>query len=597
MKVLKRLVCATLSALVLFISCAPAFADVDALEKAQIQHTVPGVMAVVVKAGETVYKEALGSADVAVQRPMDAERTAVQMGSISKVFTAYALVTLAQEKGIDLDAPIGPYLPAYLKSRPYVSELTFRNLMTHSTGLAALKANSATEDNPLSQRIPFAAAARTFFDTYALEPVVSKDAYTIFSNVGYLLAGVLIESLSGMSYEQFMSEQVFRPLHMDTTAALVEGREVPGIHLVQNYAVFGGATTPQPSYKAVYLPSDDTVTTLEDMERFLIYLTGKGVPDAVSEALFTRQMSNSPYTPGRSFGFSSVKYGGHTVFVHDGSIPGENTRLMVFPESRVAVFLIFNSDNLTARDAFTRAALDGIVPLEDKGKSFPEYTGQNLEKFIGSYSPVNASEETIEKLSKVVRQIRVTHDKAVLKIAGTPYRPIAETLFYSDDLDTFAEFRTDATGHLQYLILGNAIYEATPFFKSVLTVASLFVLLITLALVCFIQALRAQLRSNRTSRSEGILVLHTVVLGVVVVLMFYVAGTYSMWNVIYGSENLFEIIGFLGKALAVLTVPAIVIMWRSSRVQRWGQRVFIPYRLYFVLTLGALFWMWRYHLI
>jgi len=88
-------------------------------------------------------------------------------------------------------------LSDYLKEKTYLGSLTFKNLLTHTTGLASLKADSANQENPLkTMNLSFSEQAETFFQTYKLKPIIEKANYTIVSNVGYLLAGVLIESIS-----------------------------------------------------------------------------------------------------------------------------------------------------------------------------------------------------------------------------------------------------------------------------------------------------------------------------------------------------------------------------------------------------------------
>ena len=166
-----------------------------------VNYNLPGLLAVVVKSGEIEYMDAFGYANITTKLEMDTQNSVIQTGSISKVITTYALLELLTKHQIDIDSEIGPYLPVYLKEEMKLSTLTFRNLLTHTSGIPSIKANTATKEDPLyGFDLEFGTQAESFFKTYKVEQVIEQDSYSILSNVGFILAGVLIESKIGRAH-------------------------------------------------------------------------------------------------------------------------------------------------------------------------------------------------------------------------------------------------------------------------------------------------------------------------------------------------------------------------------------------------------------
>lgn len=566
-----------------------------------INHNVPGVMVTVVKEGDVYYKGALGEADTLTKMPMDTESSIFQTGSISKVLTAYALLKLMNEAGIDTDAIIGPYLPDYLKEDTYLSSLTFRNLMTHTTGIATIKANSATDEDPLdalSQR--FDENAKHFFETYKLKPAIDKDSYTIFSNVGYILSGILIESLSGDHYEYHMANKILLPLGMKPSSDILMKKNLPGYSLIHNYAVFGGQSTRLPSFKSKYLPSDDFVTTLDDMTQLLIAFTSMDSESKIYEAMFTRQFANNPLASGRSFGFTVVNYGNYEVYLHDGGIPGANSRLIVIPEIETAFFLTYNSNDLSARESFTDVIMTDLLGDYRQSTIYEPYTIENLDKFTGVFSPVNTSTETIEQLTKIIHQVRVRETDKGISIDGVYYVPISDTVFYSEAISSYAEYRTNENGRLEYLIIGNSIYEETPIFQSILIQAT-FLLLLGLFNVISLFLLLTKWSDMKVNRIHDtprvILLLHSLSVTGVLGFILIISSSYDIWDVIFGINQALIGTKIFGMAMILLTVPSILMLNRASQDYRWSKFMIFVFRFQVFSGIGLSVWLYIYNLI
>ena len=566
-----------------------------------INHNVPGVMVTVVKEGEVYYKGALGEANTLTKLPMDTELSIFQTGSISKVLTTYALLNLIDALGIDTDEQIGPYLPDYLNDNAYLSSLTFRNLMTHTTGIATIKANSATDEHPLdtlSQR--FDENAKQFFETYKLKPVIDKDNYTIFSNVGYILSGILIETLSGDHYEYHMANKILLPLGMEKSSDLLMKKSLPGFSLIQNYAVFGGQSTKLASFKSKYLPSDDFITTLEDMTQLLIAFTTMDPESKIFEAMFTRQFANNPLASGRSFGFTVVNYGNYEVYLHDGGIPGANSRLIVIPEIETAFFLTYNSNDLTARESFTDVIMTDLLGDYRQSTIYEPYEVDNLDRFTGVFSPVNTSTETLEQLTKIIHQVRVREADTGLSIDGAYYVPISDTVFYSEAISSYAEYRTNENGRLEYLIIGNSIYEETPIFQSILVQATFLLLLGLFNFISLFLLLTkwSDMKVNRIHDTPRvILLLHSLSITGVLGFVLVISSSYDIWDVIFGINQALVGTKLFGLALIVLTIPSILMLNRASQDYRWSKFMIFVFRFQVFSGIALSVWLYLYNLI
>src|SRR5438874_705653 len=172
--------------------------DLDAwVARAMRAFDVPGLAVAIVKDDAVVAAKGYGVRKLGDPTPVDA-RTLFGIASNTKVFTATALGLLVEEKKIDWDAPVIRYLPAFAMWDPYVTrELTVRDLLVHRSGLGLGAGDllwwppSTYDRKEIALRLRFIPPATSFRSAYA------------YDNVLYLVAGELIETISGQSWETF----------------------------------------------------------------------------------------------------------------------------------------------------------------------------------------------------------------------------------------------------------------------------------------------------------------------------------------------------------------------------------------------------------
>src|ERR1051325_5745516 len=191
-------------------------AQVDEIVRREMQtQHIPGLSLAVVKAGHLILARGYGTANVEHQVPVRPE-TIFQSGSMGKQFTATAVMMLVEAGKIRLDDPVGKYLPRVPKRW---AKITVRHLLTHTSGLGDYPSDfdfrrDYTEDELLKRltEIPLAFAPGEKWR---------------YSNVGYVILGILIGKVTGHFYGEFLSDRIFKPLGMATARIISEADIVP----------------------------------------------------------------------------------------------------------------------------------------------------------------------------------------------------------------------------------------------------------------------------------------------------------------------------------------------------------------------------------
>lgn len=551
----------------------------------QVNYNLPGVMAIVVKNGETVASVARGYEDV-VQGIELTKNSVIQLGSISKVYTAYALLQLLNAKEIEMDALIQPYLPDYLANNKQFEGLTFDNLLLHTTGIPSTKFNTASREYPEES---FFNHAKKYLTDYQFDSVIEKDQYTIFSNVGYVLAGVLLESISKKSYEEYMTTYVFKPLGMSYTANLFN--EGLNTRWTKRYDVFGGESYEKKPYFSLLKSSDDLVTTGSDVERFLHYFT------STKSDMLTRRFGNNPFSSGRSYGFTVIDYFGEQAFLHDGAIPGANARLMIIPRLQIGMFLYYNASDPAAKAALTKMVLKQYIRGSGKERAYDIATGIDVGRLSGRFTPINHSGETMERYNKVLHQIRVSDFNQGLMIANEFYQPLSETIFYCKETSSFAEFRLDEQGRLDYLIIGNNIYTKTSIWGSAIFHGSILVFLGLINVMIFILLIRrwTDLKLNRVEeKPRFIVLLNTMYTLLVFVLLFVVGRQYNSWSLTLGATVFEHMLRAISWGIPLVWLMLLLVVRRSAGDYRWKGWIYPLIRMNVVLQPFFFIWLKYY---
>jgi D-alanyl-D-alanine carboxypeptidase len=291
----------------------------------------------VARDGHTLFENAYGLADRErnVANTLD---TRFRIGSMNKMFTAVAVLQLAQAGKLKLDAPLGTYLPDY-PNKDVASKVTIHHLLTHTGGTGDI---FGPEFEAHRREL------RTIGDYVKLygerglgfEPG-SKWEY---SNYGFLLLGAVIEKVSGMSYYDYVAAHVFAPAGMTSTASLPEDSVV--VKRSVGYTRREGKAGLQPNTET--LPYRGTsagggYSTVGDLSRFAAALREHKLLDAEhTELLTTGKVDAGPAK--YAYGFEDRAVNGVRLFGHGGGAPGMNGDLQIDPRSGYVVAVLANLD-------------------------------------------------------------------------------------------------------------------------------------------------------------------------------------------------------------------------------------------------------------
>ena len=315
----------------------PQIADIDqAITTALATTGAPSASVAVAQSGQIAYAKAFGKADVEKNRPADT-RTRYAVGSISKQFTAAALL-LAQEQGkVSLDDKVAKYYPDLTRA----TEITIRELLSHTSGY---------EDYaPQDYMIPEWAKpmdADTILNRWAKKPLnFDPGTRWQYSNTNYVLAGKIFEKATGQSLVPFLRERIFQPLGM-TSAGDCEEHTGEDAAAYTRYAL----GPPRPVARegnGWYFAAGELCMTASDLARWDIAFLRKRILSAKSYDEFTRETKLKDGKPTHyALGLGIGDLHGTAMISHSGEVSGFLAINRVFPTKDVGVIVLSNEDGV-----------------------------------------------------------------------------------------------------------------------------------------------------------------------------------------------------------------------------------------------------------
>ncbi len=295
----------------------------------------------VAEEGEVIYKKGFGEANMEWNIPNEAN-TKHRLGSITKQFTGMLILQLAEEGKIDVNASISVYLPEYPK--PQADDITVHQLLTHTAGIP----NYTNFQGFGATSIQYFEPKEFLHEFDSLELEFTPGEKFNYSNSGYFLLGVLIEEITGKSYEENLKEKIFDPLEMtnsgyDHFTEIISNRAT-GYEKTGDGFINAGYLDMSIPYAAGSLYS-----TAEDLYKWDQGLYGnKLLSKELKELYFTPQIDaweGMSYAYGFSVGDEPLGNSGETIFVHThgGGINGFNTNISRAPENKTLIVLLNNT--------------------------------------------------------------------------------------------------------------------------------------------------------------------------------------------------------------------------------------------------------------
>jgi CubicO group peptidase (beta-lactamase class C family) len=297
------------------------------------QHRIPGLTLKIIRDGKEIKTAAYGLANVELNVPAKPE-TVFEIGSVTKQFTAAGILLLAQDGKLSVDDRISQHL----KDTPAAwANVTIRHLLTHTSGI---KSYTGLDGFQLWRHLTQA----QFIKAIGKEPMEFQpgDSWK-YCNTGFNLLGYIIENVSGKTYWDFMGERVFQPLGMHATTNRLPRLIIP--NRAAGYEQTNHVWINRDSDLTEVFSAGAIASTVGDLAKWNAALDSDRLLNAATKGqMWTPVKLNDGKTREYGFGWNVGDVEGHKNVGHGGSTSGFSASIQRFPDDRLAVIILTNTD-------------------------------------------------------------------------------------------------------------------------------------------------------------------------------------------------------------------------------------------------------------
>jgi CubicO group peptidase (beta-lactamase class C family) len=334
--------------------------EIDDLAHAVVTGFGVAGLAIGIVHGEQVYSRGFGVKSIETQKPVTAD-SLFHLASISKTFVASAVVQLAEQGKLELDAPLITYLPDFILADERCQQITVRQMLSHTAGMP--DSDDYGWDHPEYDDQALERYVRSLADEKLIAAPGEKFAY---SNIGYEVLGLLIARASRMSFEDYVKQYLLLPLGMNSSTFLKT--EVPPEHASTPHVVLPPTVvSPEYPYNRAHAPSSTLHSSAAELCSWALMnlnrgeLQGRRVLQAASfDQLWHPYQQTGPTHPDEFVGLSWFidTYRGQRRIGHDGVDTGFQSNMVILPDQSIAVVVLAN-----AIPAPVNKAADSIVDI------------------------------------------------------------------------------------------------------------------------------------------------------------------------------------------------------------------------------------------
>ncbi|HET6837934.1 MAG TPA: serine hydrolase domain-containing protein [Gemmatimonadales bacterium] len=348
------------------------------------RESIPGAAFILVRDDRVVLAKGYGQADVASGRAWSPDTTIFPIASITKVFTATAVMQLVDRGKIALNADVNGYLTSTRVPATYPQPVTAAHLLSHTAGLDELpgrRARSAAD-----------VVTRGAFRPGKLVRVHPPGELTSYSSYGAALAGLLVQDVSGVAFEDYLRHHIWQPLGMTRTSITPPGRSAG--RLATAYEWDDGRLTAIP-YEIYHTPPTASIlSTLPDMARFMVTHLETGpaganriLSDSAAELMHRQYVTMHSRVPGWTLGFQVDDINGRRLIEHGGDIGGFSSLMTLLPDEHVGFFVVHHLEGSNLRFDLRQLILDRYFP-DSRPRQAPiaqPDAARRLRRFAGTY--------------------------------------------------------------------------------------------------------------------------------------------------------------------------------------------------------------------
>ncbi|MFL6604920.1 MAG: serine hydrolase [Steroidobacteraceae bacterium] len=473
-----------------------AFFD-GAMQVGMEEHHVTGAVVAIVKDGRVLFSKGYGKSDLGRKPPVDPASSLFRIGSTTKTLTWTAVMQLVEQGKLDLDHDVNEYLKGFRLPDTYSKPVTLRQIMTHTAGFEEGFLGYLINSEPEKQ-LPIEQAMRQHMPA-RVRPPGEMSAY---SNYGASLAGLIVEQVSGLPFNDYIERNIFQPLDMRFATVQEPVPARLSSYVTTGYKMENGRAIAQ-RYEIVggFRPAGSGAVSALDMTHFMLaHLQGGRYADRqilkpeTVQLMHATAFTPDPRFPGMALGFYHQDINGIDAVGHGGDTMYEHTDMLLLPQQNVGLFLSFITEDNRIREKVENAFFDRYFPPSPaRATRLPDAAARALAtKYSGTYQWTRRNHSHIEKILNLFAPIKVApleNGNLVLSGLGPDalqFEPI-DTDLYREVMHgrIKVSFRRDSAGnatHMFFSILPFMPTERAPlheqgsFWFPLLAAASLFFL-------------------------------------------------------------------------------------------------------------------------
>ena len=350
-------------------------------EAARQEWKVPGMSIAIVQDGKVILAKGYGVRELGKTAPVDADTLFGAM-STTKAMTAVSLGMLVDEGKVSWDDKVIKHLPDFRVADAYItSELRIRDLLTHNGGMGnadflwAWTPELSTAE--IVKRMQYARPAYPF-----------RGGYT-YQNVMYAIAGQVIEKVSGMPWERFVTERLFKPLGMNNSFATLRASSSYQNRSVSHFDIDGTITAIPEDRADAIAPAGAVWSNANDIAKWVNFMLGNTTVNgkqllkpATYQALLSPQAIvppgqfyptvalTKPHWTTYGFGWFQHDYRGEMVNFHTGSLDGRTAIIGLIPDKKMGIYIFGNVDHAEVRHALMYKAFDVFAFGDGNGRDW-----------------------------------------------------------------------------------------------------------------------------------------------------------------------------------------------------------------------------------
>lgn len=473
---------------------------------------IPGAVIIVFKDGEIWFEKGYGYSNLETGALVDPKGSLFRIGSISKLFTATAIMQLVEDGLVDLEQDVNHYFTDFQIESAGFAPIQVKHLLTHTSGFDERVFGMAIEN--YEDMIDL----KEYLKANEPKRVRAPGQYIQYSNYGMGLLGLVIEEVTGLSYETYIKEHILLPLEMTNTHVVMNSETLED--LVREYSYSNGEYIELPLYDFGYPPAGSFLSTAEDMTKFMQIHLNQGewngvriLEEETIGMMHERQFSQHPLVQGFGFGFFENMYNQHRILEHGGNTAASNSMFMLDQEENLGIFISNNSSSgALLTYYFGNAFLDHFYPANQSVAQLVQtetVKEESLDRYAGNYKTNRYSHYEISKLVVALSpSIKVRNQgNEFLSVQyidqELEYKQVSPLAFFNEETQQYIAFEEDQRGNITHLFFSDKfVYEKNKWYENVL-LHGLIVILITLfAVSTCVRALALVIRRMKKNQED-----------------------------------------------------------------------------------------------